>query len=184
MPKIKKYERGMNSLKKALEKFSKFMDLFGIYLPTLCFGILFLCFMATMIMRYCFKISLNWGSELSILCYMWIMFWGSGKGLTLGDHVVFSLVYDRCSPKIQMIMKVFYHIVLAALLLWALPACITAMGRSNMITGVLKIPYKVAFSPFLFMLVDNAVRSLLLAKKAYDEYVAHKNDPVAEEVSA
>lgn len=171
-------------MKKALEKFSKFMDLFGVYIPTLSFAILFLCFMATMIMRYCLKISLNWGSELAILCYMWIMFWGSGKGLTMEDHVVFSLVYDRCSPKVQMIMKVFYNIVLAILMVWALKPCIVAMGRSNMITGVLKIPYKVAFAPFLFMLVDSAVRALCAAKKAYDEYVEKKNNPVTEEVSA
>lgn len=174
----------MNSLKKAIEKFSKFMDFFGVYIPTISFCVLFLCFMATMIMRYCLKISLSWGSELAILCYMWIMFWGAGKGLTLEDHVVFSLIYDRCSPKIQMIMKVFYNIVLAVLLVWALPSCVQAMLRSNMITGVLKIPYKVAFAPFLFMLVDSAVRALFAAKKAYDEYVEKKNNPANEEVSA
>jgi len=184
MPKNVKNERGMNSLKKALEKFSKFMDLFSVYVPTLAFTALFLAFMATMIMRYFLKISLNWGSELAILCYMWIMFFASGKGLTLEDHVVFSLVYDRCSPKVQMIMKVFYNIVLAALLLWVLKPCIVAMGRSNMITGVLKIPYKVAFAPFMFMLVDSAVRALFAAKKAYTDYVEKKNNPESEEVSA
>lgn len=171
-------------MKKAFEKFSKVMDFIGVYIPTISFAVLFLCFMATMIMRYCLKISLNWGSELAILCYMWIMFWGSGYGLSHNDHVVFSLIYDRCSPKTQMIMKVFYSILMAVLMLWALPACITAMGRSNMITGVLKIPYKVAFAPFLFMLVDNSIRSLVYAWKAYEEYKEQKNNPAAEEVSA
>ena len=172
----------MNSLKKAAEKFSKFMDLFGVYVPTLAFAVLFLCFMATMILRYCFKISLNWGSELAVLCYIWIMSFGSGKGLSLGDHVVFSLIYDRCSPIVQTIMKVVYNIVLSVLLLVALPACVKAMLRSNMITGVLKIPYKVAFAPFLFMLVDNAVRALFEVKKAIVEYREKKNNPVSEEV--
>ena len=173
----------MNSLKKAAEKFSKFMDLFGVYLPTLSFTILFVCFMATMILRYCFKYSLNWGSELAVLCYIWIMSFGSGKGLSLGDHVVFSLIYDRCSPIVQTIMKVVYNIVLSVLLLVALPACVKAMLRSNMITGVLKIPYKVAFAPFLFMLVDNAVRALFEVKKAIVEYREKKNNPVSEEVA-
>ena len=167
-----------------IEKFCKVWDFIGVYVPTLSFAVLFLCFMATMIMRYCLKISLSWGSELAILCYMWIMFWGSGYGLSHNDHVVFSLIYDRCSPKIQMIMKVFYSILMAGLMLWALPACIAAMGRSNMITGVLKIPYKVAFAPFLYMLVDNSVRALVYAWKAYKEYKEQKNNPAAEEVSA
>ena len=171
-------------MKKFIEKFCKVWDFIGVYVPTLSFAVLFLCFMATMIMRYCLKISLSWGSELAILCYMWIMFWGSGYGLSHNDHVVFSLIYDRCSPKIQMIMKVFYSILMAGLMLWALPACIAAMGRSNMITGVLKIPYKVAFAPFLYMLVDNSVRALVYAWKAYEEYKEQKNNPAAEEVSA
>ena len=159
----------MNSLKKVLEKFSKFMDLFGVYIPTLSFAVLFLCFMATMILRYVFKFSLNWGSELAVLCYIWIMCFGSGKGLSLGDHVVFSLVYDRCGPKVQMVMKVIYNIVIFVLLLVALPACYKAMMRSNMITGVLKIPYKIAFAPFLFLLVDNSVRALFEIKKVITE---------------
>ena len=171
-------------MKKVLEKFSKFMDLFGVYVPTLAFAVLFLCFMATMILRYCFKISLNWGSELAVLCYIWIMSFGSGKGLSLGDHVVFSLVYDRCSPKVQMVMKVVYNIVLFVLLLVALPACYKAMMRSNMITGVLKIPYKIAFAPFLYMLVDNAIRSLAYAWKSVKEYKEQKNNSASEEVSA
>lgn len=173
----------MNSLKKVLEKFSKFMDLFGVYVPTLAFAVLFLCFMATMILRYCFKISLNWGSELAVLCYIWIMTFGSGKGLSLGDHVVFSLVYDKCSPKVQMVMKVVYNIVLFVLLLVALPACYKAMMRSNMITGVLKIPYKIAFAPFLFMLVDNSIRALFEVKKTIVEYREKKHNPVGEEVA-
>lgn len=174
----------MNSLKKAIEKFSKFMDLFSHYLPTLCFAVLFLSFMATMILRYCLKISLSWGSELAILCYMWIMFWGAGRGLTKGDHVVFSLVYDKCNPTIQMVMKVFYNICISVLFIWVLKPCIVAMGRSNMITGVLKLPYKVVFAPFMFMLVDNAVRALFEAKKAIDEYKDAKKNPADEEVSA
>ena len=168
-------------MKKVLEKICKVWDFIGVYIPTLSFAVLFLCFMATMILRYCFKISLNWGSELAILCYMWIMFWGSGYGLSHNDHVVFSLVYDRCSARTQMIMKVFYSIVMAALMLWALPACVKAMLRSNMITGVLKIPYKVAFAPFLYMLVDNAVRALIYGWKCIQEYKEQKKN---EEVSA
>lgn len=174
----------MNSLKKFAEKFSKFMDIFGVYVPTFSFAVLFLCFMATMILRYCFKYSLNWGSELAVLCYIWIMCFGAGKGMSMGDHVVFSLIYDRCSPKIQMIMKVFYNIVLTILLLYVVQPCITAMLRSKMITGVLKIPYKVAFAPFIFMLVDNAVRAAVEIWKAIKEYKDSKNNPATEEVSA
>jgi TRAP-type C4-dicarboxylate transport system permease small subunit len=76
-----------------------------------------------------------------------------------------------------------FLIVLFVLLLVALPACYKAMMRSNMITGVLKIPYKIAFAPFLFMLVDNSVRALVEAGKVIVEYREKKNNPVGEEVA-
>jgi hypothetical protein len=57
------------------------------------------------------------------------------------------------------------------------------MMRSNMITGVLKIPYKIAFAPFLFMLVDNSIRALFEVKKTIVEYREKKHNPVSEEVA-
>jgi TRAP-type C4-dicarboxylate transport system permease small subunit len=46
---------------------------------------------------------------------------------------------------------------------------------STMITGVLKIPYKVAFAPCIFMFVDIIVRSFCNLSKARAEYKENLN---------
>ena len=78
---------------------------------------------------------------------MWIMFWGCGKAMENDEHVVFSLVYDKCSPKVQMLMKIAYNLILAVLVALAFKPSLTLMLKSTMKTGILKIPYKIAFAP-------------------------------------
>lgn len=150
------------------------MDILGVVFPCLIFLVLFLSFIATIAARYFFHRSLTWGNEVAVLCYMWIMFWGCGKAIENDEHVVFSLVYDKCSPKMQMIMKVFYNILLAVLLCIALPACVRSLLKSTQVTGVLKLPYTVVFAPYIWMLGEAVVRSLINVKKAIDDY---KNPP-------
>ena len=146
------------------------MDILGVGLPCVIYLVLFFSFVATIVMRYCFSKSLAWGNEVAVLAYMWIMFFGCGKAIENDEHVVFSLVYDKCSPKVQMLMKVFYNILLAVLIGIAIPSCVKLLMKSTQITGILKIPYKICFAPYIWMLVETVVRSLINVKKAIDEY--------------
>ena len=157
-------------MKKSKKIIKGISDVLGIGFPCLIFLVLFFCFVGTIVLRYFFRKSLSWGNELAVLCYMWIMFWGCGKAMENDEHVVFSLVYDKCSPKVQMLMKVCYNIILAVLVALAFRPSLNLMLKSTMRTGVLKIPYKIAFAPFFWMLAEIIVRSLINVKKAIDEY--------------
>ena len=148
----------------------KIMDILGVGFPCVIYLVLFFSFVATIFMRYLFQKSLAWGNEVAVLAYMWIMFWGVGKAIENDEHVVFSLVYDKCSPKVQMLMKVFYNLLLAVLVACAFPSCVKMLLKSTMITGILKIPYKVCFAPHIWMLGEIIVRSLINVKKAIEEY--------------
>ena len=163
-------------MKKLRKIGGKIMDALGVGLPCIIFLVLFFSFIGTIILRYFFRKSLSWGNELAVLCYMWIMFFGTGKAIENDEHVVFSLVYDRCSPKVQMLMKVVYNILLAVLICIAFRPSLKLLLKSTMRTGVLKIPYKYAFAPFFWMLGEIVVRSLINVKKAVDEYKALKSD--------
>ena len=48
--------------------------------------------------------------------------------------------------------------------------CLKALMGSSQITGVLKIPYKVAFAPFFWMMLNIIVYSILNIRKAIVEY--------------
>lgn len=158
------------------------MDILGVGLPCVIFLALFLSFVATIGARYFMHKSLTWGNEVAVIAYIWIMFFGCGKAIENDEHVVFSLVYDKCSPVVQAGMKIAYNLILVGLLAASLPACWSRLMASTQITGVLKLSYKLVFGPFIWMFVETIVRSLINVKKAVDELKA----PVAEskEVSA
>ena len=157
-------------MKKAKKIIKGASDVWGVGFPCLIFLVLFLCFVSTIVLRYFFRKSLSWGNELAVLCYMWIMFWGCGKAIENDEHVVFSLIYDKCSPKVQMLMKVAYNLILAVLVSLAFKPSLNLMLKNTMKTGILKIPYKIAFAPFFWMLGEIIVRSLINVWKAIDEY--------------
>ena len=166
-------------MKKSNKILKGISDVLGVGFPCLIFLVLFFCFVGTIVLRYFFRKSLSWGNELAVLCYMWIMFWGCGKAMENDEHVVFSLVYDKCSPKVQMLMKVAYNLILAVLVALAFRPSLNLMLKSTMRTGVLKIPYKFAFAPFFWMLAEIIIRSLINVKKAIDEYRHPKKVDVA-----
>ena len=157
-----------------MEKFKKVFykatDVTGVIFPCIIFMVLFLTFIATIGARYIFSKSLTWGNELAVICYIWIMFWGCGKAMENDEHVVFSLVYDTLKPKGQMIMKVIYNILLAVLMACAIKPCVTALLASTQITGVLKLPYKIIFAPFIWMMFAIIIRSIINIPDAIKEY--------------
>lgn len=160
------------SNKKIFEIWEKILTVF-----TCCtFLVIFITFMTTIISRYCLKKPVTWSYEVSVLAYMWTMFFASGIALKYEEHVVFGLVYDKRSEKGKAIYRMIYNAMLIVLLAWSLPSGIRAIMKSQMITGVLKLPYKLVFAPYFFMMVDIIVRSILKFREAVIEF---KNAPKA-----
>ncbi|MCD7745185.1 MAG: TRAP transporter small permease subunit [Lachnospiraceae bacterium] len=159
----------MESFKKVIKTI---FDGIGTVVPILSFLAIFITFTASIIARYIFNTSIRWSYEISVLGYIWCMFFGVGKAMEDDSHVVFSLVYDMLSPLWQFICKVVYNAFLMILLIIVFVPCCKALQNSSMVTSVLKIPYSVAFAPFIYMLAEIIVRSGINICKAYKEFKA------------
>lgn len=146
------------------------LDFFGVFVPSVCFLIIFISFMITIISRYCFKIPVTWSYEVSVLGYMWVMFFGAGKAIENDEHVVFGLVYDIMKPFVQFLFKTVYNIFLVLLLISCFIPCVQSLIGKQMVTGVLKLPHTIAFAPFIYMLAEIIIRSAINVKKAYMDY--------------
>lgn len=83
----------------------KIVDFLGVFIPNITFLVIFLTFMVTIVSRYFFKTPVTWSYEVSVLGYMWTMFFGVGKAMEADEHVVFGLVYDAVKPRTQFILK-------------------------------------------------------------------------------
>ena len=82
------------------------VDFLGVFIPNITFLVIFITFMVTIISRYFFKTPVTWSYEISVLGYMWTMFFGVGKAMEADEHVVFGLVYDAVKPRTQFVFKV------------------------------------------------------------------------------
>lgn len=157
----------------------KIMDFLGIGVTSVCFTIIFITFMISIFSRYLFRVPMAWSYEVSVLGYMWTMFFGVGKAMENDEHVVFGLVYDGLSAKGQFICKAVYNIFLALLLAIAFVPCIQSMLSKKNVTGVLQLPHAVVFAPFIYMMAEVIVRSIINVFKAKKEYDDNKNKDVS-----
>ena len=68
----------MDNFKKIGKKIADFL---GVFIPNITFLVIFLTFMVTIVSRYFFKTPVTWSYEVSVLGYMWTMFFGVGKAM-------------------------------------------------------------------------------------------------------
>ncbi len=139
----------------------KVMYFLDTILPNITFTIIFLTFMLTIISRYILKTPITWSYEVSILAYMWTMFFGVGKALQEKEHVVFSLLYDHVSPKKQLLFDIASNLLIIVLIGIVFVPSVNSLLKKKMITGVLKIPFTVVFAPLIYMFANVIIRSII-----------------------
>ena len=132
----------------------------GVIIPNISFCLIFIAFMIAMLSRYVFRQPVAWTYEISVLGFIWTMFFGVGKAIELDEHVVFGLVYDVLKPLGKFICKLLYNLVLVVLLALMFTPALKAAMRSTMVTGVLNMPYKIVFFPFFLMIAEIIIRSV------------------------
>ena len=137
----------------------------------LSFLVIFCTFMLAIVSRYFFKRPVTWSYEISVLGYIWTMFFGVGLAMKRDEHVVFGLVFDVLQPKCKFAFYLFYNILLLFLLFVSTIPCLRALMTRTMVTGVLKMPYKVVFCPFMLMYVDMMYRTVINILKATHTYL-------------
>ena len=141
------------------------MYLLGTIIPNLTFLLIFVTFMVTIISRYVLKAPVPWAYEISILAYMWTMFFGVGKAMQNDEHVVFGLVYDHVGPTAKLVFEILSSLILGVLLILVFIPSIHSLLAKRMVTGVLKLPYTVVFAPLIYMFAEMLVRSLIACWK-------------------
>ena len=148
----------------------KIMTVLSEGVPMVAFLVVFITFMMTIFCRYVLRFAIPWSYEVSILGYMYCMFFGSGIALKRDEHVVFSLLYDKLPPIGKLVCKVVYSAALIVLIAIIFVPCVKSLMASTMKTGILKMPYKAVFAPFLWMIFECAFRCLFYIKASWDEY--------------
>lgn len=85
---------------------------------------MFLCFILQIVSRYVFNYPLGWTDEMSVICWIWCVLWGSVFVLRERDEVRFDIIYSASSERTRCIFTVITGVAAIALFSVALPAVI------------------------------------------------------------
>ncbi len=154
-----------------IKRFRQVLELIG----SSFFLLMFATILLQVFSRYVLNEPLGWTAEISVIAYLWLIFWGAAFMVGHRDQVRFDLIYNHLPPSAQRVMVMTRSLIIIGTLLFALPAnfdYIKFMEYDT--TGVLEIGFDWVFAIFIIFLAALLVRSLyrsvrLLGKKWRDE---------------
>jgi TRAP-type C4-dicarboxylate transport system permease small subunit len=139
------------------------LDLFEIYIPSVAFSIMFVVFVLQIFFRYFLNRPLTWPYEVTIFAFIWTAILGACYARREGVHVVFGLVYDKVSPRMQVIFRLIANgLIFLAFLVALKPSYEQVMFMAFKKSTVLKIPFHIAYSPYVVFVI------LILGHTLYD----------------
>jgi TRAP-type C4-dicarboxylate transport system permease small subunit len=93
-------------------------DMVGVLLFTTAF----LGFIVQIFFRYVVNRPILWTEEVTMIAFVWTVFWAAAFIVNIREHVVFDVVYEAVSPQIKRVMSIFSMVVLIATFLLLIPA--------------------------------------------------------------
>lgn len=134
------------------------------------FAVLFLVFLLQVFMRYAVNEPLGWTLELSLVAYLWIIFWCAAFLVREKEHVAFRLAYDAASPAVRRCFALVSSLLVCVGLVAAFPASFDYISFMRVErTWTLELRFDVVFSVFLVFLVVAALRSALRVRALLSE---------------
>jgi len=135
------------------------VDLVEIYIPCMSFSIMFLSFIVQIFTRYVLNSPLIWTYELTIFGFIWTALLGALYAKRRMSHVKFTLLYDAYSPQTQVWIRLAGNgLILVAFIAGFWPALDYVLFMGFKKSTVLKIPYDVAFFPFVVFMAGMIIR--------------------------
>ena len=125
----------------------------------LAFLTMFAAFILQVFTRYVLNDPLGWTSELCVIAFLWVAFWGAGLMTRERDQIRFDLFYQLAPPGVRRIMASIATATLAVVFLIALPGnydFVRFMATDS--TWVLEIRFDYVFAVFIVFMLAFALR--------------------------
>lgn len=122
-------------------------------------AIMFLAFIAQIVFRYAFNWPVGWSSELSVICWLYIVLLGSALWLKEGEEIHLDLLTSVVGPRLR--RAAGFVVALAAVVLFgmALPATIKYVSFMQVeSSSYLKIRLDILYAVYVVFAVALIVR--------------------------
>ena len=153
----------------------KFMEkLVEIYIPSVCFVVMFLVFNMQVILRYCFNSPTVWSNEIAQITFLLLVMLSSNYSLKIKKHVSFTMLYDTMNDLGKHILDILGSLILLILFIYALPYCWNSIMSNPMSSSVLRLPLKIVFFPYLIFMGFTILYCLLDIIKSINWLIKNK----------
>lgn len=131
--------------------------------PALMFALVFLIFNYKIVTRYLEHDEAAWADEVSVILFIWIIFWANAFVVRDKEQITFDLVYRPLPDRWKRWMALARLALVGGVFAWALPGSldyIAFLWRER--TPVLNLRLDLIYSCFGLFLVAVVLRSLWL----------------------
>jgi len=126
-----------------------------LYVPAASFVLMFVVFVLEIFCRYILNQPLDWAYEVTVSCYLWMVVLGACYAQRCRSHVVFTLLYDKLSPRFKALISFLGNGLIAFAFAWSFWPSVQMIEFMKMQkTSVLRIGLNVVYSPYIpFMIL-------------------------------
>lgn len=123
--------------------------------------------------RYVFGAPLVWIDELTVVLFMWAIFWAAAFVIPLREHVAFDLIVNALPERARRAIHAFSYALVGVALLAALPGIVSFiqfLWRER--TPALQWRLDYVYSIFAVFIAAAAIRFLYAALKTGTDHVS------------
>jgi C4-dicarboxylate transporter, DctQ subunit len=140
-------------------------------------GVMFLAFIAQIVFRYVFNWPVGWSSELSVICWLYMVLLGSALWLKESEEIRFDLVSDTLGPRARRVVALVLAVLVVVLFGMSLPATVKYIAFMKVeSSSYLKIRMDLLYSVYALFVVAVIVRYAWAAWRALRGEVAEEVD--------
>jgi C4-dicarboxylate transporter DctQ subunit len=122
-------------------------------------AVMFLAFIVQIVFRYFFNWPVGWSSELSVICWLYIVLLGSALWLKEGEEIRFDLLTSSAGPRTRRVVGFVVAVAAVVLFGMALPATIKYVSFMKVeSSSYLKIRLDILYSVYVVFAVAVIVR--------------------------
>ncbi len=139
----------------------KILNEFELYLGTLCFILMTIFLFLQVFSRYVFNSSLSWTEELSVILFVWMVYFGSSAAVLKRKHLRIDFLINLMPPKLKRISLVtsnLLFIVFCGLTIMPLMEMVGRFARSGASTTILNIPKSLVYVVIPLSLILTSIR--------------------------
>jgi TRAP-type C4-dicarboxylate transport system permease small subunit len=124
-------------------------------------AVMFVSFIIQIAFRYLLNLPTGWSSELTVICWLWLVLWGAAFVVREREEIRFDIVYGSVRPGARRVLAVLTGLVLIGLYAWSFPAVwdyVTFMKVQK--TAYLGVRYDWLYSIYILFALAAIVRYL------------------------